>query len=201
MDGRIFSDPRRWRKMARGFLKMKNASEDCCLSLFEEAEALLLPRLRQAFAFRVFPLVFSAEKIRARGSTLILTGNAIRSHLKDCDRAAFFCATLGAGVESALAIAQAKDMALAMVADAVASALTELLCDDVQEQILSSLNVAPSHATSRFSPGYGDLSLTIQKDLLQVLDARRRLGVSLSEGGLLLPRKTVTAVIGIKNET
>ena len=189
-------DRERWRRMARGFLKMKNASEDCCRPLFEEAEDLLLSRIRPAYVFRVFPLAFSSEGVALSGSTLVLPGASIRRHLEGCLQGILLCATLGAGAESALRVARAREMALAAVTDAVASAMTELLCDDAQEEILFSLGV--ENATSRFSPGYGDLGLEVQGEFLRCVDAHRRLGVSLSEGGLLLPRKTVTAVIGVK---
>ena len=53
------------------------------------------------------------------------------------------------------------------------------------------------HATWRFSPGYGDLPLETQGDFLRTLNAEKRLGVTLSPGGLCIPTKTVTAVIGL----
>ena len=49
----------------------------------------------------------------------------------------------------------------------------------------------------RFSPGYGDLSITIQKDFLQALNADKTVGLSLSEGNLMIPEKSVTAFIGV----
>jgi hypothetical protein len=51
--------------------------------------------------------------------------------------------------------------------------------------------------TWRFSPGYGDLPLALQGDFLRTLGAEKRLGVTLSAGGLCIPTKTVTAVIGL----
>ena len=53
--------------------------------------------------------------------------------------------------------------------------------------------------TWRFSPGYGDLPLETQGDFLRTVDAEKRLGVTLSPGGLCIPTKTVTAVIGLSD--
>ena len=53
------------------------------------------------------------------------------------------------------------------------------------------------YLTDRFSPGYGDLPLTVQKDLCGVLDTRRTLGLTVNESMLLIPEKSVTAVMGI----
>lgn len=201
MEVGTWGEPRRWRQMARGFLKMTNAPEDECLPLFEEAERLLFSRIRPGHTFRVFDLDFLPSGVQLRQGPLLLTGEAIGRHLKDCDHAVLFCATLGPGAEHALAVAQAKEMALAVVTDAVASALAEIYCEQVSRSLVSVLGLSSARVTSCFSPGYGDLDLSIQKDILQVLDAFRRLGVSVSRGGLLLPRKTVTAVMGIQKQT
>jgi cobalamin-dependent methionine synthase I len=50
----------------------------------------------------------------------------------------------------------------------------------------------------RFSPGYGDLSLSVQSDLLNVLDARRNIGLTLSDSLMMIPQKSVTAIVGLK---
>ena len=46
---------------------------------------------------------------------------------------------------------------------------------------------------------YGDLPLELQKDFLQALDAGRKLGITANDSFLLLPCKSVTAVIGLAN--
>ena len=54
--------------------------------------------------------------------------------------------------------------------------------------------------TWRFSPGYGDLPITIQREFVRVTDAEKRIGLTVNEGGILLPRKSVTAIIGLSKE-
>ena len=58
---------------------------------------------------------------------------------------------------------------------------------------------APKHLTDRFSPGYGDFPFSQQRDFFDVLDITRRIGVSLTESGLMLPQKSVTALIGVSD--
>ena len=188
--------------MALGFLKMKKAEEKDWLSLFERGEKLLFSHgcLLPIWTYRVFSLEDSLEGVRLKGSNLCLKGESIRSHLAGCSRGLLFCLTLGAGADRAIAKAQAEDMALAVVTDALASAMAECACDMAEEEILSESYFFSCRATSRFSPGYGDLSLEHQKKIVSVLNASRRLGVSVSKGGLLLPRKTVTAIIGLKDQ-
>ena len=52
--------------------------------------------------------------------------------------------------------------------------------------------------TRRFSPGYGDMPIEIQVDILQLLDASRRLGMVLTESNLMIPTKSITALIGMR---
>ena len=50
----------------------------------------------------------------------------------------------------------------------------------------------------RFSPGYGDWALSAQRELLRMLDASRTVGVSLTDTMLMVPSKSVSAVIGVR---
>ena len=49
----------------------------------------------------------------------------------------------------------------------------------------------------RYSPGYGDLPLTLQSSLLALLDAPRQVGLCASASHILTPRKSVTAILGV----
>ena len=51
---------------------------------------------------------------------------------------------------------------------------------------------------SRYSPGYGDLPLELQREIIRVLDCGRTIGITLTESLLMQPSKSVTAVIGMK---
>jgi cobalamin-dependent methionine synthase I len=79
------------------------------------------------------------------------------------------------------------------VTDAIASALAESACDEAERLIFED----NSH-TPRFSPGYGDLPLEIQKPLLSFLDAEKTVGITLSSSLLMTPTKSITAIAGIK---
>jgi len=55
--------------------------------------------------------------------------------------------------------------------------------------------------TSRFSPGYRDLPLTLQREIFTLLEPSRRIGLSLNASLLMSPSKSVTAIVGItKND-
>lgn len=162
-------------------------------ALAEICERRLLSVVSPRYTYRVYPVLRMPEGISCGG--LLLMGEDIRQHLEGCDRAVLLCATLSAGADTAIRTAQAQDVFAGMMTDAMASALTEQFCDAAEREILSQF--PEEYPTWRFSPGYGDLPLETQADFLRIVDAERRLGVTLSPGGLCIPTKTVTAVIGL----
>ena len=86
-------------------------------------------------------------------------------------------------------------MARAALLDACGSAWVEAGCDGAEREIAA--RFPGLYLTDRFSPGYGDLPLALQRDICGVLDAPRRLGVQVGDSLLLNPAKSVTAVIGL----
>ena len=90
---------------------------------------------------------------------------------------------------------QRQDMALSAVMDAVGSAAVESVCDALCEELSEKLK--PKFLTERFSPGYGDFPLSQQTEICNILEVSKRIGIYLSESGMMIPQKSVTAVIGV----
>ncbi len=167
------------------------------LALAEDCEQGLLAVMRPHYVHRVVSLAWQEDGILCAGSHLLLTGADIRRHLEGCSHAILFCATLSASVDARIRLAQQTDLLAGVMTDAMASAAVEQVCDAAEREILQ--DFGEFHATWRFSPGYGDLPLTLQQPFLEVLDAARRIGVCVSDSGILIPRKSVTAIIGLSN--
>ena len=89
------------------------------------------------------------------------------------------------------------DVAESFAIDCLCSAAVEQVCDAAEEEIFSVIE-AP-YRTWRFSPGYGDLPLGIQGSFLKMLNAQRRIGLTVTDSMLLIPSKSVTALIGISD--
>ncbi|MBP3485692.1 MAG: methionine synthase, partial [Oscillospiraceae bacterium] len=124
-----------------------------------------------------------------------LPGKDAETMLADCGRVALLGCTLGAEFESMLRAEQARDMAQAVLLDACGSAWVEAGCDEAEREIAA--RFPGRYLTDRFSPGYGDLPLSMQPAICGALDLGRRLGVHVSERFLMNPSKSVTALIGI----
>ncbi len=123
----------------------------------------------------------------------LLMGKDIRALLQDSRQVVVFGATLGFGVERLMARLQLSDMGQAMVLDACASSAIENVCDN----FCADLAERHGYTTDRFSPGYGDLPLGVQGAFFDLLDLSRTIGVTLTDSGLMIPQKSVTAVVGI----
>ena len=83
---------------------------------------------------------------------------------------------------------------------AVGAAAIEDYCNRCQKKIEEQAAAEGFYVRSRYSPGYGDLSLTYQAEFLRVLEATKKIGIVLSEGGVMIPEKSVTAVMGLSRE-
>lgn len=147
------------------------------------------------WVWRAFPLSPSPAGPALEGAGLALPGDIAGRMLADCSQAVLLACTLGAGFEALLRAEQARSMARAAVLDACGSVWVEAGCDKAEGEI--SARFPKLYRTDRFSPGYGDLPLALQKDVCALLDASRRLGVQVTDSFLLNPSKTVTAVIGL----
>lgn len=122
-----------------------------------------------------------------------------RQHIKECHHIIMIGVTIGIQVDRLLKRLQSQNMSDALWHNAVANAYVEALCDDINEQLKQYYVKQNQYLTDRFSCGYADLSLTWQKDIIQRLDASKKIGLFVNEAMLLQPEKSVTAMIGIAN--
>ncbi len=161
--------------------------------LADELAAALQPR----YVWTVCPLVQAGDGFHLEGTAVELPGATAQKMLKGCGQAALLACTLGARFDAMLRTAQARDMARAVLLDALGSAFVEAGCDAAEEEI--SVRLPGLYRTDRFSPGYGDLPLTVQPALCAALDGGRRLGLTVTGSLLLNPMKSVTAILGLSD--
>ena len=163
--------------------------------LAEETAQMLEERLHPRYLWRAFRIIREDREIHLDGAGIRLPGQLAGKMLSECDTAVLMICTLGAGFDRMMKEWEARDMAKAAVMDACGSAWTESVCDEAEAEIRN--RFPGMYCTDRFSPGYGDLPLSLQADFLRVLDAGRKLGITSNESFLLLPCKSVTAAVGL----
>ena len=158
-------------------------------------ETLLLSTVKPRIVWKLFD--YQPDGSFA-GTDYMPAGRDIHRFLSDCGQVVLMAATLGIEAEALIRRAQKRDMAEAVILDALGSAAIEEVCDNFCSDLQKELS--PRHLTDRFSPGYGDYPLTEQSAVFRLLDVSRRIGVSLSESGLMIPQKSVTALIGVSQQ-
>jgi len=165
------------------------SGDEAIHALFSEAVSLLTPMLS--------PAVATAEvKTENKGGTVFIEDIPIASevlsrYVSERETAYIFCATVGIGADRCIRRYASVSPALSLMLSAVATERVEALCD--------AFCLSLGEGTVRLSPGYADIPLSFNKDVLQLLDARRRLGVTLTESLLMTPTKSVTAIAFKKN--
>lgn len=148
-------------------------------TLAEELQSRITPRFTWA-------LTDTAE--------LALPGQLAQRMLADCPRSAVLVCTLGAEFDRWMRQLSARDMARAVMLDALGSVYVEAGCDAAEDAIRA--RFPGKHLTDRFSPGYGDLPLDVQPRLLASAGAGR-IGVAVTDTLLMTPQKSVSAIVGI----
>lgn len=165
--------------------KIKNA--------IEEIRTMLMPRV---VCSSIYPIQDVENELTA-GNGLKLHGKDVKKHLKSCDGVILMAATLGNEVDALIRKIEVTDMAKAVIVDAIANVAIEEVCQNQEEKIRKLLEKQNQYLTMRYSPGYGDFPIFIQKDILRLTDAYRKIGLSVTTSCILTPRKSITAVMGV----
>ena len=132
-----------------------------------------------------------------RIGNMSIKSRSLAKSLKDCDEAIVFAITLGAETDRRLRKYELLDMAKAVVFQASATAFLEEQCKTAVEGIKREIEQSGLFLRPRFSPGYGDFSILHQKEILEMLEAQKRIGLTMTDSFMLAPAKSVTAVIGV----
>ena len=163
-------------------------------------ESLLTECIAEAEPVLRYQVCFTRAQIIRDGSGMdlagIRTGSALLNKaLSGCDEALLFAATVGAGFDRLILRYSRLSPAKALLLQALGAERVEALCDAFVRQY------ERDHACRlkpRVSPGYGDLPLTMQRELFALLDCPRKIGLTLNESLLMSPSKSVTAIAGVK---
>lgn len=174
----------------------RHAVDDKTLAMirdsFEELEQIAGRRI----ICRIFELSRDEGNCLKLGE-LSIESNNLYKNLNGCEEVLMLGATLGTGVDQLIKRYSLMDMAKAVILQAAAAAMLEEYLDEWQAHMKEKLEAEGKYLRPRFSPGYGDFSITHQKKILEMLDAPKKIGLSMTESYMLTPTKSVTAVIGI----
>lgn len=177
----------------------KNQPDGAVMAQIDECVAELTRASSMKTVNRMFPLKHLSTKEIMLGE-LRIGSEKLSKHLRNCDKAILFAATLGTGADLLLRRWSVADMSKAVIMQASAAAVIEAYCDACQKELSAEAARDGFYLRSRFSPGYGDFPLDYQRELLNLLDAPKRIGLTVTDSMMLTPTKSVTAVMGLTRE-
>lgn len=158
----------------------------------EQGTDLIRPRFISA-AGRILGRTSVAVELPAAS----LEGEAIAQALDGAERAVAVVCTLGAGLDRRVSCLLATDPLLALALDGLGSGACERLAAGVCDEIAQEAAAEGNCVTGPLSPGMIGWPLReAQRQLFALVDPAR-LGVVLTSGGQMIPRKTLSFVVGV----
>lgn len=155
--------------------------------------------LREYYSVSELKAVYRKTSVTFKGGDVIgfdfgdIESESLCKNLKGCKSAFVFAATAGQSVDRSFKRFGLSSKAEGMIFSCIASSGVECWCDYVNDVLAEKYKLRP-----RFSPGYGDVPLSVQPEILDFVDAGRKIGISLTESFMMVPVKSVTAIIGIE---
>lgn len=123
----------------------------------------------------------------------VVSSQSLCHLLRHASRCVVFAATIGLAYDRHIARISGLSRADGWLVHALGTERVESLCDAFEYY----LKEEGYHLTRRFSPGYGDVPLELQRDVFRALDCPRQIGLTLTDSLLMSPSKSVTAIIGL----
>ncbi len=173
----------------------------CCeddenaLNMIKLCEKEALCALTYNVCYCVLPVKIDGDKCDF--SAFQVTSRNLSANLNGCSRVLLFAATIGTAMDRLIARCGAVSPAKELFMHAIGAERAEALCDVFCSEYESENNV---RLKPRFSPGYGDLSLEVQRDIFKLLQCPAKIGLTLNDTLIMSPSKSVTAFAGICKE-
>lgn len=165
--------------------------EDACL----EGRLLVQPK----GTWEIYPYDHTSHTVLAE-TPFTLQGEKIVKHLAGCKQVIIMAATIGEDIEDAVtAYFTAGKYAYSTILDAAATTAVEQVADAMEKYIQSQIERQGLSMKWRFSPGYGDWPIEQQPDMLRLSQADK-IDIHLTDSMMLVPRKSITAIIGLYNQ-
>lgn len=169
-------------------------------ALIDRAEKGVIAAARPRHVSRHISIAADTKKgLVSLGGTDIKSRD-LAAHLDGCGEGFLFACTLGIGVDSLVKRYSLTELHMLPVVQAVAAAYTEFCADNAQRELEAYAAQHGLFLRPRYSPGYGDFQLSCQRFMFDALQISKSIGVSLTDSFLMIPFKSVTAVIGLSSD-
>ncbi len=137
------------------------------------------------------------EETTFEGPGFVIRSRQVSRLLRKAEKATLFMVTIGKDLENKVREwTEQGELTRAYLLDTIGSEITDEVAQIFHREVMSrTAAVERYRLTARFSPGYGDWPLTVQKSLFDLCRGER-IGLSINDANFLIPRKSVSAVFG-----
>ena len=170
-------------------------TRDLAEQAIAELEGVVTPR----FFWREWPFKRIDEEWSDFTCFTVKSRN-LAKNLAGCGKVILFAATLGEGADYLIRRYSRVEVSRSVAVQAASAAMIEAFCREKNGELKELFRKDGWYLRPRFSPGYGDFSLEYQKLFCEVLQAEKTVGITLTDSLLMVPSKSVTAVIGAARE-
>ena len=185
-----------FKEVARYLGYSRTVSPDQDVSgLMEKAAREMAEVMKAQAVFEVFDLTVGLES-ELSFADVSLHSRDLSRNLAGCSKVALLAATLGPQVDALIRRHSSTDPVYASILQATGPMYIEELVDLVNEEIKKIAASQGLKTKPRYSPGYGDVSLEVQKDFFRLLPCTR-IGLTLMDTLIMAPEKSVTAFVGL----
>ncbi len=158
-------------------------------------EGRLLAKAKSSW--EIFPYDPAASIILAE-KKIELTAASIKRHLQASQHVVVLAVTIGDLLEKTSEDYFSQgSYSHALLLDAAGTTAVEAAADQLEAFIRQQYAAKGFICTRRFSPGYGNWDIRFQPEMLRLANAEQ-INITSTESCMLLPRKSVTAVIGLQ---
>ena len=184
--------------------KNQNINEDLSNLInesIEETKKIINPKfVLRRYTIKKINKEIGKKQVILENGNLILESDDIYNLFEKCDECILMATTLGLDIEREIRKLTYTNLTKGVIMDACATTAIEEVCDVVQENIAKNLSSEDRYITYRYSPGYGDLSIDKNIDINNILNSQKEIGLTVTNSGIMIPRKSVVALIGVSDK-
>ena len=164
--------------------------------LMEKAATEMRAVMKAQVVFEIFDLKVVECPQELRFADVALQSRDLGRNLSSCSKVALLAATIGPQVDALIRRHSSLDPVYASILQATGAMFIEELVDLVNSEIKKIAAAQGLKTKPRYSPGYGDVPLQVQKDFFRLLPCTR-IGLTLMDTLIMAPEKSVTAFVGL----
>ena len=170
--------------------------DDCVKSLIDRLLPVVAESVCPRGSFVYLPVECCGDGVYVGGE--YLKSESLKNNLKDCNFAVIFALSCGISIDMLIKKHSAKSALEAFCINATATAAIEEYADRFCMEMAKEVQKEGLYTYPRFSPGYGDVSLEVQRHFFSLLPCTQRIGLTLTDSLVMAPEKSVTAFIGME---